>query len=225
MNAKKSYREKKIDHALILLFLSIWLMGFIAAVSLNESGILGILIALISFLILIPFSYAGRELVFRILGMTGEFMVRTIIHEMWPQGVRAVHNLDFGSGGDVDHVAVAPSGIFVIETKNWEGVFQTPVDLVKKNPKKRDPIPDVLRNAMRVKEYLEANGIRRYITPILVIAGKYPKVRFGLKPVKNGVFVVRDLGLRRIILNEQSSKALSQSDVDAIIKLLEPLQT
>ncbi|HEX6207640.1 MAG TPA: nuclease-related domain-containing protein [Actinomycetota bacterium] len=37
-------------------------------------------------------------------------------------GYRVIHDLDIG-GGNVDHLVIGPTGVFAIETKDWQGRF------------------------------------------------------------------------------------------------------
>jgi hypothetical protein len=55
-------------------------------------------------------------------GLTGERQVADVLASLDDVGVVAVHDLELGLG-NVDHVAIGPTGVFAIETKNWAGRF------------------------------------------------------------------------------------------------------
>jgi hypothetical protein len=59
-------------------------------------------------------------------GAAGEEAVARVLASL-PAGFEVFHSLDLGGGllmwrrGDLDHLVVGPTGIFAIETKNWQG--------------------------------------------------------------------------------------------------------
>jgi Nuclease-related domain len=57
------------------------------------------------------------------VGARGEEKVAAVLHKHAGQTVLLLHNRRLGSSrrGDIDHLAVAPSGIFVIDTKHYAG--------------------------------------------------------------------------------------------------------
>jgi hypothetical protein len=59
-------------------------------------------------------------------GAAGEEAVARVLANL-PAGFEVFHSLDLGGGllmwrrGDLDHLVIGPTGIFAIETKNWQG--------------------------------------------------------------------------------------------------------
>jgi hypothetical protein len=54
-------------------------------------------------------------------GLVGERQVGALLESLTPT-VLVLHDLDIG-WGNADHVAIAPTGVFAIEVKNWRGRF------------------------------------------------------------------------------------------------------
>jgi hypothetical protein len=64
------------------------------------------------------------------------------------------------SGGDIDHVVLAPSGVFVLETKNWNGDITCNGDIWQRAGKgnfKGSPSMQVKRNAAKIKRIIDSS--------------------------------------------------------------------
>lgn len=81
-----------------------------------------------------------------------------------------VHDVDFGRG-NVDHVAIAPAGIFTIETKAYAGSVRTDGDrlLINGSNHPRE-LKQAFAEAMAVRDYLGriSGGQKHHVTPLLV---------------------------------------------------------
>jgi hypothetical protein len=89
---------------------------------------------------------------------------------------KAVHNLVFVEGKppntwvvDVDHVAVGPSGVLVIESKYSTQAID--IDAPRLSKQLRNDAAQVAQNAVRVKRLLALNEMSVPIRPILVYWG------------------------------------------------------
>jgi hypothetical protein len=63
-------------------------------------------------------------------------------------------------GGDIDHIILAPSGIFVLETKNWSGDITCNGDVWQRAGKrnfKGSPSLQVKRNATKIKSLVDSS--------------------------------------------------------------------
>jgi hypothetical protein len=63
-------------------------------------------------------------------------------------------------GGDIDHVVLAPSGIFVLETKNWSGTITCNGDEWQRGGNhyfKGSPSLQVKRNAAKIKQIIDSS--------------------------------------------------------------------
>src|SRR5688572_28353468 len=55
-------------------------------------------------------------------GIEGEERVAALLDSLQPEGITVIHDLEIGRG-NADHVLVGPTGVFVVETKDWGGRF------------------------------------------------------------------------------------------------------
>lgn len=85
--------------------------------------------------------------------------------------VPLAQNSEFG--GDCDHVVVGPSGIFVVETKNWSGCVTVENGRVLYDglDPSRSPLNQVKESARLVREFLVAAlQLEIAVTPVLCLA-------------------------------------------------------
>jgi hypothetical protein len=100
-----------------------------------------------------------------------------------------VHDVDLGRG-NVDHVVVAPSGIYTIETKAYEGKVRTDADrLIHNGFEHKKELRQAFAEAMAVRDFLGrvSGGQEHYVTPLLV----FTKAKVDSKGKCAGVFVMR----------------------------------
>lgn len=157
---EKSYADKNISH-----FNNIALIGIGIAII----GLIGVLISFFSliivFLAIAIFSYGNTEKNKWIKGIKGEKLVRDYLKQL-PQDYYVFHDVEFSeSYGDLDHVILGPKGIFVIETKNYQGFFVVKdAEWFYKNGRRitkarGQPGKQVIRNSISLKNFLTENGI------------------------------------------------------------------
>lgn len=85
--------------------------------------------------------------------------------------VPVAHGTEFG--GDCDHVVVGPTGIFVVETKNWNGCVTVESGRVLYDGREpsRPPLDQVKESARLVREFLGRELQREVaVTPVLCLA-------------------------------------------------------
>jgi hypothetical protein len=76
-------------------------------------------------------------------GRAGEERVAQVLDGLAPHGVRAVHDRSApDSDANLDHVVVAPTGIFVIDAKNWAGTLAVRDGHLWQSGRRRDEIID-----------------------------------------------------------------------------------
>lgn len=117
--------------------------------------------------------------------------------------------------GDIDHIVIGPTGIFVIETKAHGGTVSAEGDrvLVNGRPPEKDFINQSWRNAYWLRDVLKNVGeIEVDVRPILVFANAFVKVR---QPVK-GVRVINKGYLVKTILKAPPSNV----PVDRVVAIL-----
>lgn len=92
--------------------------GFAGASARRESERLG---RLRSSTIPAPFSASGDLANWR-SGTTGEQIVGSALEDLVVDGIRAVHDRRVpGSLANIDHIAISPSGVYVVDSKNHVG--------------------------------------------------------------------------------------------------------
>jgi hypothetical protein len=84
-----------------------------------------------------------------------------------------------GGGGDIDHVVLAPGGVFVLETKNWSGHINCSGDEWHRTGKRKfnsSPSHQVKRNTAKIKAILDNSVMRSlgvWIEGIVVITNRH----------------------------------------------------
>ncbi len=104
----------------------------------------------------------GREMICYARGATGEHRVGEALKGL-PGGYRVFNNVTHPSlAGNCDHVVVGPTGVFLIETKNWRGrVAVGPGDVLLENGK---AFPEQEKAMARVANNAEV--LKRMIVPL-----------------------------------------------------------
>ena len=137
------------------------LFGFAAGVLLGNMDILpwwiGLILFLAAFACLFLFRLHHANLVYGYFkGARGEEMVAGELVRL-PATWTVFNGLILPDGSDVDHVAVGPQGIFVIETKHWRG--DVSIDngqlLANGRPLIKSPILQVRTLISALNDYLE----------------------------------------------------------------------
>jgi nuclease-like protein len=106
----------------------------------------------------------------QLVGLEGEQMAGAALEDLASEGVLAVHDLDVGNG-NVDHVAITPSGVFAIEVKHLSGGrfhVRRGTGLMQGNRPADRHAAQARRNALAVRELLLRSRIDVRVTPVLV---------------------------------------------------------
>ncbi len=156
----KGYAEKKSSK-----YNSILIIGAVFSLI----GLIGFIVTFLSLLVLI----IGAGLIYYGYnngkswnkGIKGEYIVAEYLNQL-PEDYFVFNDVKFpGSYGNLDHVVVGPTGIYVIETKNYKGFFLVKGnELFYKNGNrvkkaKGQPGRQVMANSMSLKKFLEDNGV------------------------------------------------------------------
>lgn len=102
-------------------------------------------------------------------GAGGEYDVGTILSGLSPE-FHVLNGVGF-YGGDIDHIIVGPTGIFVVETKNHGGTVSLKHGRLCRNgkPLDRDYLRQVRLETRYVKERLDVQAVPA-VQPVLVFA-------------------------------------------------------
>ncbi|HDR4441453.1 TPA: NERD domain-containing protein [Bacillus cereus] len=80
---------------------------------------------LILIAVLIPLNIVVKKHVPKWKGKVGEKLVKRILSKLDPKSYFVLHNVtvytEYGDTTQIDHIVIAETGVFVIETKNYEG--------------------------------------------------------------------------------------------------------
>jgi Nuclease-related domain len=94
-------------------------------------------------------------------GWEGEKRVAKLLSSKLNDDYALLNDLYLRSGGgDIDHIVLAPSGIFVLETKNWSGDIVCNGDEWQRNSKhtfRESPSHQVKRNAAQIKRIIDSS--------------------------------------------------------------------
>lgn len=131
-------------------------------------------------------------------GMTGERKVIKILSASLNNEYSMFNdvNLESMKGGNIDHIVVGPTGIFVIETKNYKGKISYYGDnwegVGRKSPSKQARI-----NAMRIRKILTSLSNLKsrpfWVQGIVVLADPRAKVMVKRPPEHVEVFKINEL--------------------------------
>jgi hypothetical protein len=123
-------------------------------------------------------STCEKRLNLYIKGARGEEMVARVLM-LLPAAYRVFHGVGAesstgGGAGDYDHVVVGPTGVFLIETKNWAGRIMVKDGQILYNGQKPDqpPVEQVKRAVAEFRRKLDREGgIEVQVQPVLCFAG------------------------------------------------------
>ncbi len=148
------------------------------------------------------------------MGITGEEWTDVELRRLRRKGWRTINHLVFRGRADIDHIAVGPDGVIVIESKFWSGRRQ----LDRLDPLVLDAAEQALRNQKDVQGHLGWGAKRdARITSLVVVWGREVS-QAGDEPIRTpeGVNVIAGEHLRTVLshLNEAS---LTPAEIDAVV--------
>ena len=80
---------------------------------------------LILIAVLIPLNSVVKKHVPKWKGKAGEKLVKRILSKLDPKSYFVLHNVtvytEYGDTTQIDHIVIAETGVFIVETKNYEG--------------------------------------------------------------------------------------------------------
>lgn len=126
----------------------------------------GIALVGVAAVILVGVRHCRRRVEAFFKGADGEERVGRMLARL-PAGWHVFHSVETGGGvgmwrrGDIDHVVVAPGGLFAIETKNWRArvTLDGACILQDGQPPRRQPLDQVRASAQALARRLADAGI------------------------------------------------------------------
>ena len=124
-------------------------------------------------------------------------------------------------GGDIDHVVLASSGIFVLETKNWSGDITCNGDEWQRTGKKNfkgSPSRQVKRNVATIRRIVDSSQVFReravFVEGIVVFTNNHATLHFSNPTVS----IVKLPQLPNHIMAQQKPRIYSREQLEAIGK-------
>ena len=137
-------------------------LSVLSNLSLSIFDVAGFLLSLVP---LAAFYYYMRNYRVYNAGWEGEKQVTNLLSSKLSDEYLLLNGLYLrNGGGDIDHVVLGPSGVFVLETKNWSGDITCNGDEWQrggKNGFKTSPSLQVKRNAAKIKHVIDSSPALR----------------------------------------------------------------
>jgi hypothetical protein len=112
--------------------------------------------------------YAWRQ------GAEGERLTADVLRQLESAGWVVLHDLHWPGRpyANIDHIVVGPTGIYVIDSKNWSGRVDVHEGVLRQNGRRRtDECEDVVSAAAAVAAYLEPQH-RSMVLGLLCLVGQ-----------------------------------------------------
>jgi hypothetical protein len=125
-----------------------------------------------------------------------------------------------GGGGDIDHVVLGPTGVFVLETKNWSGTVTCNGDAWQRGGKNipSSPSQQVKRNAAKIHRIIDSEpalrGLGIWVEGVVVFTNKHASLHI----YNPNVSIVTLPQLSRHISTHPSPRQLSRQELEALAK-------
>ncbi len=198
---------------LLLILLGVVYLPFFPRIF-SPYGIVGVIFVIGS---IIAFYYYVHEYRLYNAGWEGEKQVAKLLDNNLSNDYYLINDLYLrGGGGDIDHVVLAPGGIFVLETKNWSGTIICQGDTWQRPGKRAfnaSPSHQVKRNATRIRDIIENSPVNRMVTKIegiVVLTNKNANVNLNNPSVP----VLRLPQLVKYITQRGSSREYSAQELE-----------
>ncbi len=147
-------------------------------------------------------------------GAAGEALVGLVL-ENFPDEFRVVNDLATPSG-NLDHVIIGPTGVFVVSTKDWRGVVAADDhgELTCNGQKVDRPyVRRFIARVMDVKDKVQALApdVETYFHPVFVFTSAHVEAKFGST---RAVHCIREDQLFDYVVNNESAGELSPEAVE-----------
>lgn len=146
-------------------------------------------------------------------GAEGERLTAAELDRLVPLGWSVLHDLPAPGGGNIDHIAVGPPGVAVLDAKNWSGtVTITPDRRLVRAKYDHTAELDRLRDlASHVRGLLERDGLSISVRGYLVLVGDDDRDR-----AFEDIGDLRVGGLDRLVRRLDQKSNLAPDLVDAV---------
>jgi hypothetical protein len=186
IKASSSYLKNQVSTNLIKAALCVFIFGVLLFGAMFDA-ILNLQVTLIDEILLISLIaptigsyYYLRQYHLYKGGWQGEKQVAKTLSSSLNDDYILINDLYLqGGGGDIDHVVLAPGGVFVLETKNWSGHINCNGDEWYRGGKRNfnsSPSRQVKRNTAKIKAILDNSSLRSlnvWVEGVVVITNKH----------------------------------------------------
>ncbi len=155
-------------------------------------------------------------------GLKGEKQVAKLLSNSLSDDFYLINDLYLrGGGGDIDHVVLAPTGVYVLETKNWNGSISCNGDEWQRAGKRNfnsSPSRQVKRNAAKIQHIIDASSHLRalglYVEGIVVITNRHATLHVNNPTVP----IVKLPQLPNYFANHGATRKLTREQLESIGK-------
>jgi hypothetical protein len=183
---------------------------------LEEAGLVFLLAPLATF-----YFYLRKYHIYR-GGWHGQKEVSTLLSHTLSNDYYLLNDLYLrDGGGDIDHIVLGPNGVFVLETKNWNGSVSCNGDEWQRMGKRNfsgSPSRQVKRNAARIKQIFDNSpdlkSLSIWVEGIVVLTNNHATLHFNNPTVP----ILKLSQLPNYIAEFRSSRSLSDEQLETIGK-------
>lgn len=155
------------------------------------------------------------------LGRDGERIVGQHLEELRASGAIIFHDI-VADQFNIDHIVVAPQGVFTIETKTWNKKspdekinFNGDSIMVNGYRPNRNPVQQALTQASYMQKLLEGEiGKNIFVWPVIVFPEWFIEPEVTTRAKEHGFWLLNPKALPRFIANKE--KVLSEEDIKLI---------
>ncbi len=149
-------------------------------------------------------------------GARGEERVGRILAPLRSQGWAIISDLQFNDVGNIDHLAIGPQGVFVIDTKNVRGLVSVGSAGIAVDGWPKEYVDQVREQAFEVRDRLMQATTREslWVQGILAFVDASMEVR-GFPP---DVLVVRAENLVSALQNSRPGRSLSAHELSELAR-------
>ncbi len=148
-------------------------------------------------------------------GLRGEAAVAYIL-ENFPDDHRVIHDLTTPYG-NIDHVVIGTSGVYVIDSKNWRGVVAADGNgglLINGKPTDKPETKNLTRTVMNVREKVKALcGLDPYMQGVMAFPSALVEAKWGST---GAVHCMTDEALYDYMVDNKRGNKLTKKEVDVI---------
>ena len=158
-------------------------------------------------------------------GAEGERVVAELLETELPDGYHVFNDVRFpGRTANIDHLVVGPSGVFVLNTKNWRGTVGWADDgktiLLNGEPEKKNSASATLADALDVRDKLRALLNRPVFVKAVLV---FPRAKVLPKLDTSVELQQDDYLIEHRLKYIDKRNALSEKDVREIVNALAAL--